>query len=317
MAHKAKIGDKIRLLLPIYVCENKTLPIGMILTCKRDNKFLIHIVAYSEVDDYEVVLSESEYELFEEKPIVFATYYSISKKEYIPHVYKWLKSLGKITKYENDELSDCDRACVYLFISNDGCFHFSSTYHNDFHKPFEDLYKLGMPKIEEKEEVVYKIGDRVIAGENNVGNKECIGKTGIITGSDNNINIKYKYYIKFDNSDYHLYSTVTGYAPQEPIPNIKLSFKEGDKFINTDYETIISEIGETGKTSNNDWITCRESEVSLALREIEEDYGWKQFLGLEPKELLQKENITLIDANVNSVKSVITNLASKSKIHYF
>ncbi|MEI6186955.1 MAG: hypothetical protein WCP46_00440 [Alphaproteobacteria bacterium] len=169
---KAKEGDRIKITKKIKnVGKWKFNPnpgdICIALTYGFDTNIRVVPTGRKDYNDNDLytLIYEDEYEVYIEPTILktFKSYYKIPKKEYIPHVTKWLKSLGKTTVYENEDITD--KQYNYLFISSIGDnFHFECAIYTDIYAPFEDLYKLGMPKIEEpfsKKTSKYKLYEKV------------------------------------------------------------------------------------------------------------------------------------------------------------
>jgi hypothetical protein len=153
---KAKEGDKVKIIKKLKNADKwKFNPkVGDICIALVDGfESFIRVVPtgrndYNKSDLYTLIY-EDEYELYkEEKLNKLALYYDLPKKEYIPHITKWLKSLGKKTNFEDDFMSGHNYN--YLFISSfSDDFHFDFSLSTGMHKPFEELYELGMPRIEE------------------------------------------------------------------------------------------------------------------------------------------------------------------------
>jgi hypothetical protein len=66
-------------------------------------------------------------------------------------------------------------------------------------------------------EPLYKVGDRVVVGKNNIDSISDEGRTGTIEDVDSEY--RCPYYVRFDGDGLHLWCTVTGYDPKESDNN--------------------------------------------------------------------------------------------------
>ncbi len=229
--HKAKKSSKVKL-LGVQSDGSKIIPIGTILTCIRDDESLSYIQAITENENI-VLLGENEYELYNEEIVFNHLYYRIHDMSIISDLVKWMLSIGRTTKYNYE---DVNINYNYMFVEY--CtkgFHFGYSEDTTMFKPLDELYKSGLPRMEEKT-IDYKIGDRVIVGEANVTCPGWKGSIGIVVEDRRPSGY---YYVQGVNNRHCLYTKIKGLAPKESSPqvdfesskNIKPKFKKTNKVL--------------------------------------------------------------------------------------
>ncbi len=145
------------------------------------------------------------------------SYYFIPNESVAAPIAEWLISLGlrfgsRSTKGAN-----------YVWIGSNGEFHFSDSTIASSHSSFEKMYELGLPKIglDKIEPIKYKVGDRVISADNNIGFDQYANLIGTITCV--NGNDLYNYLIQFDKNNTSIWCNVEKFAPEEEKVEVKLT----------------------------------------------------------------------------------------------